>query len=92
MLDVALGAGRLAAVHDLLCRASAEHTDDARAQIRLGEVVSIRVGPLVRHAERLPARNDRDSVHWIGAGYDESEDRMPSLVIGDALAILSAHE
>ena len=41
LLDVVLGARRLRAVHDLLGGASAEHADDARAQIRLREVVAI---------------------------------------------------
>ena len=67
LLDVALGAGRLRAVDDFLGGAPAQHADDPRAQIRFGIVVAVAVGPLVGHAERLPARHDRHAVHGIGA-------------------------
>src|SRR5262245_10219079 len=87
LLDVVLRARGARAVHQLFCGASAEHADDPRAQVGFGIVVAVAVGALIGHAERLAARNDRHSVDGIGAGHDQTQDRVAALVIGDPLAV-----
>ena len=50
----------------------------------LGIVVTVREGPLIGHAERLPSRNDGDPVDRIRARHNKSQDGMPALVIRHA--------
>ena len=92
LFDVAFGARGPCAVDDLLGRATSHHSDDPRTQIRFGIVVTFDVGPLVRHAERLPARDDRHAIDRVGARHHQTEDCVAALVIRDALLVGAAQE
>src|SRR5690606_31238319 len=92
LFDIVRCTRRPRAIDNLLCRATAQHPYDARAQVGFRIVVSIRRGTLIRDAQRLPARHDRDSVHGIRARHHETEDRVSALMIGDSLAILATEQ
>ena len=88
LLEVGLGAGRDVAVDELLGRAPAERADDPALEV--ARVVAVAVGRrrLERHAERAPARDDRDLADRVGARLEHAEHGVAGLVVGGALALL----
>ena len=60
-------------------------------QLRLAVVEAVGVGRREGHAERQPARDDRDLAHRVGALGEHADDRVAGLVVGGAAAVLLAH-
>src|SRR5690606_16306056 len=92
LLDVALRTGGPRAVDDLLGGAAAQRAHDLRAQIGFGIVVAVCQRPLIGHAERLPARNNGDTVDRIGARLDQPQDGVSALVVGHTLLVRFAQD
>src|SRR5690606_10299582 len=87
LFNIILGAGGSCTVDHLLCRAPAQHTDDASAQIGLRVVVAVRWRALVGDAQGLPTRHDGDAMYGIGARHHQAEDGVAAFVIRDTFPI-----
>src|SRR5262249_16848241 len=92
LLDVVFSARGAAAIHDFFGRTAAHGASDPRAQVFLAVVVAIVFGPLIRYAERLPARHDRHPIDRVGVWLQQAENGVATLVIGDTLAFAWAHD
>ena len=76
---------------DLLRRAAAERDLDFRDQVLVAVAVAVRVRGRERHAERLPAGDDRDLPHRVGARGEHPHQRVARLVVGGAHAVGVGH-
>lgn len=92
LLHVVLGAGGPLAIHQLLCGAAAQDTDDAGTQLTFGVVVAVFLGSLVGDAKCQAAWRYADPMHRIRFRYQQTTDRMTALVIRHALPFAGRHE
>src|SRR5918995_2995877 len=89
---VALGPCGPGAVDDLLRCPSPQGADDPRPQVSFRVVVAVVLGALVGDPQCLPPRHDRHPVYGVGSCHDETQDGVTALMVGDALALLGAHQ
>jgi len=87
-LEIALGARRQLAGHELLGRAAAERADDLAAQLGLAHAVPIVLDALQGHPEGLSVRDDKDLPHHLGAGEQDAEQGVAGRA-GAARALVS---
>ena len=77
LLEIVFGTGTDHAVDQLLGRAPAQGTDDARPQVVLAVVEAVVDGALDRDAKRHPARDDGHLLDRVCAGHQQPQQRVP---------------
>jgi hypothetical protein len=87
LLDIVLSSRCFDPVDNFIGSSPSQHTDDPSAKIEFGIVIPIALGPLIGDAKGLSTWDDRDPVHWVSACYDETQDGVAALMIGDSFTV-----
>ena len=91
-LEVVRRAGRHLVHEELFGDPAAEQHGDHVQHVLAVHAVAVLLRQLHRHAQRAPARNDRDLVHRVGLRQEPRDDRVTRLVIRGVAPLGLGHD